>query len=139
MNKKDKLESQQLGMNRTTAASRLVKDLLYKYITLHGEVCDICNKPMTRKDFSIQHRKPWRHSENAAEMYFDLDNIAFAHLSCNSSIKRDPRKPSACGTISKYTKGCRCPQCKEARRKYSADNYTQEKRHEKYLKYEKSA
>lgn len=47
---------------------------------------------MTRETFSIEHLVPWLDSNNPIELYFDLDNISFSHLSCNIKAARRPEK-----------------------------------------------
>jgi len=117
---------QQLGMNPSTARGRLVKDILWKLIVqTKQDVCCKCNHPMDRNTFSIEHIKPWLDSENPLETFFDLENISFSHLSCNCKDSRGKT-----GT-SKYPN-------KEAKlktkRETAKENYTSEKRREKYLK-----
>lgn len=47
--------------------------------------CSVCGKPMNETDYSIEHIIPWRYDDDAWSLYFDLQNIAFAHQRCNSS------------------------------------------------------
>lgn len=82
----------QLGMNASTASHRLVKDLLFKFVEDAGHVCHQCGKPMTRNDFSIEHKTPWLDSEDPQKLFFDLDNIAFSHKWCNIAAARKPHK-----------------------------------------------
>lgn len=82
----------QLGMNPSTASGRLVKDLLFKFITEAGHVCHQCGKEMSRDDFSIEHKTPWLDSENPQKLFFDLDNIAFSHKVCNTKAARKTTK-----------------------------------------------
>ena len=35
---------------------------------------------------------PWQNSETPNNLFFDLENIAFSHLSCNSAAAKNPRK-----------------------------------------------
>ena len=78
----------QLGINPSTASHKLVKDILFRFITTSGYVCYRCKKDLTRDTFSIDHMIPWLGSENPIKTFFDLDNIAFSHQSCNSSAGR---------------------------------------------------
>jgi hypothetical protein len=39
-------------------------------------------------DLSIDHKKEWMYSDNAYDLFFDIDNIAFSHKSCNSAHRR---------------------------------------------------
>jgi 5-methylcytosine-specific restriction endonuclease McrA len=61
---------------------------------LGKDVCFRCgNKIENLKDFSVEHKIPWLDAENPKETFFDLDNIAFSHLSCNKSAgRRHPGK-----------------------------------------------
>lgn len=127
-------KKQQLGMNPSTAQNRLIKDILWSLILQTNQhVCCKCNKEMTRETFSIEHVKPWLDSEEPIELFFDLNNISFSHLSCNIS---DARKPEAiCGTYSRYQNySCRCELCKLAASESRSKYYTKESRRERYLR-----
>lgn len=97
-------------MNPSTASHRLVKDILWELILqTEKNICFKCKREMTRETFSIEHIIPWLDSPNPLELYFDQNNISFTHLKCNTG---DARKHKAvCGTISKYSAGCRCNLC----------------------------
>lgn len=87
-------KSQQLNMPFGTAANRLKKLLLF---ALAGELgrltCFHCNEPIESVEvFSIEHKVPWL--DNNADLFWDLENIAFSHISCNCSNIR--RKTLAC-------------------------------------------
>lgn len=128
----------QLGMNPSTASGRLVKDVLWKLIQQTGQSnCCKCGEPMSRDTFSIEHVTPWLDSDDPVGLYFNLDNVAFSHLSCNISDARKLR--AICGTDSKYNTGCRCESCKKAKsnRVKSNGTHTSEKRRERYIKYGK--
>lgn len=104
-------KQKQLGMNPGTASNRLVKDILFSFVQQNGHVCHHCQKEMTREDFSIEHIKPWLDSDDPVRLYFDLNNIAFSHISCNSSAARQNKNlkhPSE----GSYKRGCRCAECK---------------------------
>ena len=45
-------------------------------------------KEMTVDDFTIEHKKFWLHSEDPVGLYFDEDNLAFSHATCNSKENR---------------------------------------------------
>lgn len=110
--KKDK-KSLQLGMNPSTAAGRLTKDILWSLVVKTGQsACCKCGEPMSRETFSIEHVTPWLDSEDPVGLYFDLENVSFSHLRCNIADARKPRAP--CGTESAYSAGCRCDDCKVA-------------------------
>lgn len=101
----------QLGINPSTASHRLVKDLLFKFVSTHHPDCYKCGEPLTRETFSIEHKTPWLDSDDPVGLYFDLDNIDFSHLSCNVGARRGrERKP--CGSVASYNRGCRCAKCR---------------------------
>ena len=82
-------------MNPSTASGRLVKDILWSLIIkTHQDTCCKCGNKMTRETFSIEHKIPWLDSENPVELYFNLENISFSHLSCNIADARKPTKVS---------------------------------------------
>ena len=79
-------------MNPSTASHRLIKDLLFSFITKEEQKCFQCGGELTRDTFSVEHKIPWLHSEKPLDLFFDLDNIAFSHLGCNSRAARRPHK-----------------------------------------------
>jgi len=81
-----------LGMSHGAANNRLRKSLLFKYVKLAGEdVCFRCNKQINSlEEFSIEHKLPWENKE--ASLFWDLDNIAFSHLTCNCGAAFKPGK-----------------------------------------------
>ena len=125
----------QLGMNPSTAAGRLVKDLLWSFIveTAQDKCCK-CGEPMSRETFSIEHITPWLDSDDPVGLYFDLGNISYSHLRCNIADRRDNRVVSH-GTETMYDKyGCRCEPCKEIKSLRRKTYYTPSKRKERYLR-----
>ena len=88
-------KQKQLGMNPATASNRLVKDLLFNFAVQAGHVCFQCGEPLTRDQFSIEHKVPWLDSEDPLHLYFSLDNIAFSHPSCNYAARRNCPPSSA--------------------------------------------
>ena len=72
-------------MNPSTARSRLIKSILWALIEgTDKSFCYRCGTTLTEDSFSIEHKSSWMESENPIETYFDLGNIAFSHLGCNS-------------------------------------------------------
>lgn len=140
-----KLKDYGLGMSQGKASHILMKDILWKLIVQTDNfICHHCHEPMSRETFSIEHKVPWRFSENPTDLFFDLDNISFSHLKCNvaaarnpiSSPVRAPRVPKH-GTVNEYKYGkCRCELCRKAKweegQKRKA-SYDPEKRRRKYL------
>jgi hypothetical protein len=115
----------QLGMNPSTAQHRLVKDILWKLIVqTDNQKCCKCGELMSRETFSIEHLIPWLDSENPVELFFDLDNIGFSHLSCNM---KDSRRPQKREDREQYLKEKRQKATQRAR-----DSYIPEKRKVKY-------
>lgn len=82
----------QLGMNPSTASHRLRTDILFKFVTDAGHLCYQCGGELRREDFSIEHKKPWLDSDDPVRNFFDLDNIVYSHLGCNSGASRVPNK-----------------------------------------------
>ena len=124
-------KKEQLGMPYGTASGRLVKDILWKMIEdTDNFICLHCHKPMSRETFSIEHIVPWLDSEDPKALFFDLKNITFSHLSCNSGARRT--EESQCGTERKYKRGCRCDKCSIFMKDTYSRRYNSEKRKEKY-------
>ena len=100
MSSGNKKKAEQLGMPHGTAANRLRKLLLFDLAVKSGlGTCFRCDEPIeSAKDLSIEHKVPWLDTEDPVGLFFDLNNIAFSHLSCNivtrriSGFEADPRK-----------------------------------------------
>lgn len=125
----------QLGIHPSTASGRLIKDLLYQYVSRDGTKCHQCGEPMSRETFSVEHKIPWLDSEDPAAMFYDLSNITYSHLSCNIAAIRRKRSTAGCGTKAKYSGGCRCTDCKNAEAAYKRAKYTPAARKAKYQKH----
>ncbi len=97
------IKSKQLGMPISTARSRLVKQLLFRELVLRGvNICARCDEVIDSIDeLSIEHIKPWLHV--SAELFWDLDNVAFSHSVCNSKTARP------------LTRSLSCPRCNVTR------------------------
>tara|TARA_R100000306_G_scaffold61585_1_gene64617 strand:- start:5 stop:403 length:399 start_codon:yes stop_codon:yes gene_type:complete len=112
-------KTKQLGMNPGTASNRLRKLILFSFAQKLGfNWCYQCATEI--KDiskFTIEHKRPWLDSENPHEVFFDLDNIAFSHASCNYSAARY-RKAKPCPSVNAYRMGCRCDGCKTSKSEY---------------------
>ena len=130
----NKEKAKQLGMPHGTATGRLRKSILFVLLELSDlNYCYQCGKLITsEKELSIEHIVPWLHTENPIELFFDLDNIAFSHLSCNVAAGRKGKTPpnkdkqywehgeSTCGYKSHK---CRCDLCKKAYSKIRKAQY----------------
>lgn len=128
------IKEKQLGINLSTARNRLLKDILFSLLVETGkDTCYRCKNPLSKEDFSIEHITPWLHSANPTDLYFDLNNISFSHMHCNT-IARRPRQAPNHGTASKYAAGCRCDKCVVGWRLYKKERYDPKKRSNKYRK-----
>lgn len=127
--KQEEKKKNQLGESSSSAAAKLKKILLFSMVKeLNRSNCFHCSFPITKvEDFTVEHKIPWLDSKNPVELFFDLDNIAFSHFKCNSGAARKPHK--------KYfsVKEKRDAKLK-SRIKSGRKNYTQEKRHERYIR-----
>lgn len=110
-------KKKQLGMAFGTANARLKKKILFDLVVNAGlNKCFRCDGIIeTEGVLSIEHKVPWLDSEKPKELFFDLGNISFSHLSCNSKHRRI--SPKIHGTESRYKNGCRCFDCKSAHTK----------------------
>ena len=110
-----------LGMPYGTAMQRLKKKILFKLVTSLGlDICYRCKKVIeSERQLSIEHKEAWLDNP---EVFWDLGNIAFSHLSCNSSHSRRVGKvPIPHGTHSGYAyHGCRCRCCSVAQNQYQS-------------------
>jgi len=72
-----------LGMPHGTATGKLRKNILFFLLKKHGEnICIRCNQLIeTVDELSVEHIKPWE--GRSAELFWDLQNIAFSHMVCN--------------------------------------------------------
>lgn len=98
-----------LGMPHGTAAHRLRKSIMFKYVTMAGDnYCFKCGSEIESvDDLSIEHKIPWEGV--SADLFFDLDNVAFSHTRCNRPDRTfsGPRKDwsvtqkrcSSCGEV----------------------------------------
>ena len=109
-----KEKTKQLGIDPGTASNRLKKNLLFEFAKkLDMHWCYQCGAEIEDcDDFTIEHKTPWLHSEDPRGLFFDIDNIAFSHKSCNYSAARK-RKGMPCPSLTAYRKGCRCDDCKK--------------------------
>ena len=92
-----KQNAKKLGKSFGAAGTELKKHLLFHFAKKLGmDVCYRCGEKIVDiAKFSVEHKKGWRFAENPKETFFDLDNIAFSHLSCNSRAKKHHRKYSS--------------------------------------------
>jgi len=86
---KQQRESKMLGQAVSTARSKLYKKVIWSLARKCGEnQCHRCGSEIENpEDLSLDHVKSWRYKENAAELYFDLDNVRLSHNICNATAK----------------------------------------------------
>ncbi len=75
-----------LGEPIGTASNKLRKLMLFKLVCeTEKDICFRCGKKIElASELSIEHKKPWMNAENPVESFYDLENISFSHLNCNS-------------------------------------------------------
>lgn len=94
----NKVKSEQLGMSFSTASHQLRKMIMFKLIQECGlDNCHRCGEKIEIENLSIEHIENWLHSESPKELFFDLDNIAFSHMSCNFAHARKPESKRKSG------------------------------------------
>ena len=117
-----------LGMNFSTASYKLKKSIMFKFIQmLEFDKCFQCNEKIeTVEHLSVEHKTPWMSSNNPIESFFDINNIAFSHLTCNVGARVHP----LC-----VHERINCPECRkisrikfrEANRNQDSSQYRKEK------------
>ena len=86
-------KSVQLGMPFSKANYLLSRDILFSFSQRLGYTkCIHCKNLLTRDTFSIEHLIPWQDSASPFELFFDINNIAFSCLSCNTKASRKYHK-----------------------------------------------
>ena len=101
----NKTKAAQLGMPLGTAQNRLRKRVLFAILVRHKEnICYRCDKPIeTVEELSLDHKKPWLGFDT--ELYWNVENIAFSHLSCNSAAARPGLQAKGQTFSRKFDKG----------------------------------
>ena len=84
-----------LGMNFSTASAQLKKLLMFRMMQRLGDDnCYRCGTLIeTPEQLSVEHKIAWLSAEDPKAAFFDLENIAFSHLSpCNRPERADTCK-----------------------------------------------
>ena len=99
-----------LGVHKSTAMARLRKMVLFELVKKTGmDRCHQCKLIIHDvAELSIEHIEPWLWRD--VNLFWDLNNIAFSHLSCNVMAGQ---RTTPCGSYSRYLRGCRCEICRE--------------------------
>lgn len=86
------LKDNNLGIAWSTARSRLHKNIMFSLLKeLNNNFCYRCGQKIENiDDFSVDHIIDWRYKEKeeAEKLFFDLSNIKYSHLGCNSKMAR---------------------------------------------------
>lgn len=57
------------------------------------DCCYRCGGPIERvEELSIDHKEAWMGASDPVQSFWDLENIAFSHSSCNSAAAMRPHK-----------------------------------------------
>lgn len=126
MTKGNEKKHQLLGMNAGTAFHQLRKSIIFQLVCETGkDSCFRCEEKIeTVAEFSIEHKDAWMSCNDPLAAFFDLNNIAFSHYSCNCKAASKPRKYD--------TEEQRKEARRVSRRASDRKSYTAEKRTEKY-------
>lgn len=76
-----------LGMPYGTACNQLRKKILFRVLCgrILSRDCFRCGQPIESvEELSVEHKVPWQSAADPVASFFDLDNIAFSHLRCDS-------------------------------------------------------
>lgn len=92
MTASNKRKNEFLGMPYGTAAHQLRKQIMFHLLQRLGEdLCFQCGQKIEELDeLSMEHKKPWLGV--SIELFWDIGNIAFSHLACNSGAGRRNQK-----------------------------------------------
>jgi hypothetical protein len=74
---------------------------LFKLIKLIGkDTCYRCQETFNDySEYTIDHIVPWVNEPNAKELFFDVDNIAFSHSTCNKAVARQDIDKRSLGSL----------------------------------------
>ena len=117
MKNSNKIKSAKLKMSYGKASGILRKEIMFHLIKkCNMDSCFRCGEKITNvKELSIDHKTDWLYSDSPTDLFFDLNNISFSHLECNSAESR--RKPKRVTGLSGF-KGVRF---RKHNKKYAAE------------------
>ncbi len=98
-NESNRTKNRLLGMPHGTASNRLRKMILYSmlYGKVYSRNCFQCGQKIEDvDDLSIEHKEPWQSADDPKAAFFDLENIAFSHLRCNSGAAKSVNGQKDC-------------------------------------------
>jgi len=113
-------KTKQLGMNPSTASNKLKKHLLFNLAKrLDINWCYQCGAEIQEpSELTVEHKTPWLDSKDPVDLFFNIENIAFSHPTCNYSASRARGISKPCPSVAAYRRGCRCDECKRLRSQY---------------------
>lgn len=124
MSKSTEKKSRQLKTSFGAASNKLRKAIMFHLVQKYRiNICHRCGEKIQSEDsLSIEHKIPWLDSTDPVGLFFEMENIAFSHLSCNVSHARKSRIIRPCPSAAAYARGCRCKDCVEANRQNIENN-----------------
>lgn len=107
-----------LKMSHGTAGNKLRKSIIFWLAGLSKLLtCFRCHQQIENVDeFSIEHKVSWQRSDDPQNTYFDIKNIAFSHLKCNTRQRQNTCK-SGHTSYKIIGKQRRCTKCRVVHRK----------------------
>lgn len=92
-----------LGMPYGTATQRLRKQILFRLLRAQKlDFCYRCGEQIeSADDLSMEHIVPWQSADDPRATFFDVENIAFSHLTCN--VGAHNREKTHCPYGHEYT------------------------------------
>lgn len=120
MKENNKKKKEILGEDAGTASNKLKKKIMFHLIKkLNENICFQCGKEIAdEKELSIEHKIPWL--DKGKDLFYDINNIAFSHLSCNIKASRKAKQRYR-ETKSKY-KGVKNPEGRNKFRAFYTEN-----------------
>jgi len=87
MSDSNKNKTELLGEPYGTASNRLRKSILFKFIKeTSNDICYRCGKKIENiNNLSIEHKESWMRAKDPIKSFYNLSNVAFSHVRCNSS------------------------------------------------------